>query len=260
LGNYRHYQGGREAGWKRVDAVLANHPDLKSVRLLMKARFHLDHGWEVRGNEFANAVPDEAIDVFHRQLELAGDAAAEAWRLDPTDPHGPMILIEVCKGLGLPRPTMELWFRRAMRADGDNLSACLSKLDYLEPKWHGSEKEMFEFARQCFATQNWEGGLPFALIQAHRSTATCRRADKGEYYKQPEVWKDIKAVCEGHLAASGHSRHELCVYASWAHECSDFATADKLFDEIGDRFSPDVFGKEEYQAMRDDSKKQAQGK
>jgi hypothetical protein len=37
---------------------------------------------------------------------------------------------------------MELWFDRAMKANGDSRRACWSKLDWLDPKWHGTPEEM----------------------------------------------------------------------------------------------------------------------
>ena len=45
---------------------------------------------------------------------------------------------------------MEEWFRRAMKADPGNYSACSSKLYYLEPKWHGSEEEMLAFGASAW--------------------------------------------------------------------------------------------------------------
>ena len=64
---------------------------------------------------------------------------------------------------------MELWFDRAMKADGDDRYACLTKLDWLDPKWHGTAEEMLAFGRACRDTKNWRTGI--TLLVGRRSLA-----------------------------------------------------------------------------------------
>jgi hypothetical protein len=53
------------------------------------------------------------------------------------------------KAIGGDRTTMELWFDRAMKADGDRRDACWSKLHWLDPMWHGTPEDLLAFGRRC---------------------------------------------------------------------------------------------------------------
>ena len=64
----------------------------------------------------------------------------KSWQLDPGNARVASDMIVVAMGLESPRDDMEVWLRRAMRADADCETACAAKLSYLEPKWHGSEE------------------------------------------------------------------------------------------------------------------------
>ena len=112
----------------------------------------------------------------------------------------PGTLIEIDKASGGNRATMELWFDRAMKADGDMRDACWSKLDWLDPKWHGTPEEMVGFGRQCRDTKNWPAGITLLCADAHmRYSGQFGRDDMEKYLASPEVWSDITSVYDEYL-------------------------------------------------------------
>jgi hypothetical protein len=166
-------------------------------------------------------------------------------------------MIEIEKGQGRGRERMETWFARALKQDGDDYFACRAKLEYLEPRWYGSEAEMLAFGRACRDTKNWEGRLPFILVEAHRRLARISlsrvppdRIAEG-YYARPYVWNDIRSVYEPFLALHPESRYDKSCYARLAALCCQYALADRLFEELGDQWWHSVFaGGAEYPYLR----------
>src|SRR5271169_4585735 len=91
---------------------------------------------------------------------------------------------------------MELWFNRAMENNTNDYEACQAKLNYIEPKWHGSTEAMLEFGHECATNQAWGGHVPLILYDVHKSIQRqyVNDSEKNEYWKQPEVWADIKVA------------------------------------------------------------------
>ena len=61
---------------------------------------------------------------------------------------------------------MEVWFNRAMALDTNNFDACMSKMQFLYPRWNGSREDMIAFGRECVASTKWGGGVPLTLAEA----------------------------------------------------------------------------------------------
>ncbi len=109
-------------------------------------------------------------------------------------------LVELEKTTGGDRAAMELWFGRAMRAGGDNRGACWAKLDWLDPKWHGTPEEMLAFGQACAATKNWQAGITLLACDAHnRMSGMIEGPGRAEYLGSPEVWSEIKSIYDEYL-------------------------------------------------------------
>ena len=82
-----------------------------------------------------------------------------------------------------------------MALDPTDYNACSAKLYYPEPKWYGSTQDMLEFGRECVTNHAWGGNVPLILVDAHRSIQRqyVDKLEQTNYWKQPEVWTDIKA-------------------------------------------------------------------
>jgi hypothetical protein len=182
------------AVWRdRAAAALGDRPGAGVVRDLLEGDYCVKWAWDARGTGLAPTVTEEGWRLFGERLRRAEAAYERAWAADPTCAPAAVEMITVCKGLGRDRDAMEVWFRRAMEADGDSLDACHAKTGYLLPKWHGSVEEVVSFGRQCRDTGNWAGGLPLALVHAHKTLAV-NSDDVAAYFAQPVVRRDVESV------------------------------------------------------------------
>jgi hypothetical protein len=225
--------GDRQAGLDRVFEALSKARPKSPLALVVKGEAYTDYAWDARGGGWANTVTPEGWQKMAERLAVAEAALTEAWKMDPEDPEAPTQMINVELGPGKGRGVMETWFKRAMAADPNNFRACSHKMYYLEPKWHGSEQAMVAFGRELLAGGNWEARLPFQLIEAHWTLSSY--GDKqGEYFKDPEVWKDIQSVYEPFLKKYPDSVWDRSYYAKYACYSGHWTEAKGQFDRLGE--------------------------
>jgi hypothetical protein len=156
---------------------------------------------------------------------------------------------------------MERWYRRAIEADPTMDATLEAKLEYLEPKWHGSEQEMLAFGRELLKDGNWESRQPLKLVDVHLQLVMTERVGVGgNYYdrcaayfkRHPEAWADVKAVYDGYLERVPDSRYHRTRYAVIAAWCGEWLEADRQFQALGERVAS-VYPQEVWQKLRDEA-------
>ncbi len=231
-----------KAAFQRVDAILARAPALEVLRLQLKGHYLIEYAWEARGKGYANTVTEEGWRLFTERLTEAQTNLERAWDVKPGDRQTTDLMLIVVKGLDPERESMELWFRRAMEADGNNGKACLLKMDWLDPKWHGTPQELLAFGRACRDTKNWRAGLILRLADAHMRLAVKMEQDeRDKYLASAEVWDDIRSVHEEflkHYTADYPARN---YYAALCCMCGRFTEANEQFKIIGERFAANPY-------------------
>ena len=250
--------GDRETYAARAFGVLDRTSKDRSMVLAVMADFHTSHAWDGRGLGFADRVTPDESKLMEERLAVAQVAAEEAWRLDNANSFAARAMMKIELGQGEGTPRMETWFRRAMAADPDCYDACARKLHYLEPKWYGSAEEMAAFGRECLATKRFDAGLPLILIEAHLKAARYTKDDylrepQHDYFKDPRVWDDVKAVYEPYLKRYPDSLYHRTRYMQLAAWAGQWATARSQVDAMGKRFSYTLLRtREKYAALRDE--------
>jgi hypothetical protein len=202
--------------------------------------------WWYRGDTATAAdVSADNWAEFETRINQAERALLEALDLDPTCPEIPraMICIENIQDRG--RDRMEKWFEQAMQANSDDYLACVAKLQYLEPRWHGSEAEMLAFGRACQRTGNYDGRLPFVLLEVHLrlSAVSLTRPYpfKNSYFARPFVWQDIQSIYEPYLAGHPNSHLDKTYYAMLATLGGHYEVANRLFNELGENYWKEIY-------------------
>ena len=248
-------EGSLKGVYDHVDAALAKVPAAKTLRLIYRGIFYKESAWEARGTGFADTVSPENAQKFHDRLEVADKALSEAWKLNPEHNAIPTVMLEVVKGLGTDRQDMEEWFERAVRLDDNNVYACSQKLDWLSPRWYGSDKEVVAFGRACRDTRNYPSGIPLLLVTAH--FAVCGRLPEDQmrdYLSQDEVWKDLSGVFEEHLKRLPDDRATRTRYAAFGWLSKRYDEAARQFRTLGDRTVADkIFSEAFLKRARDES-------
>ena len=234
--------------------AFTNWPALPMLHYL-RAEALIRNAWNARGGGYANTVSDDQWKAFYERLEVAAESIESSVRLFPNDGRFPTKMITVEMGRGRNRPGMEKWFKQAMRVNTNNYDACLAKLLYLEPKWYGSSKDLVEFGRQCVASTQWGGDVPIILVDAHCQVAGYLPPEKQEaYWKQKEVWMDIKSAYEKALLLNPDQNHLHVHLARYAHRAEQW---EELNRQIGLFKDPDPYivgGPEPFEKMLKDAK------
>ncbi len=217
--------------------MLAKVPELNVLRLQIRGYFWYSYAWEARTKAFAPNVPAGGFEAFEKRLRIAQKALNEAWRLRPdARTAGYLLDIEKTAGGG-DRANMELWFDRAMTADGNHLDACRSKLDWLDPKWHGTAEEMLAFGRACAATKNWRAGITLLAAETHNRYANMLGADQPKYLHSPEVWSEIKSVYDEYLKHYPADNVARSQYATLGYIGGHWREAHAQFQILGDQLT-----------------------
>lgn len=259
----------RKAGFDKVREVLDKHAAGTSLYYTVEGDFYTSYAWDARTGEFANKVTAEQFRVFEERLQFAAETLEKGWSLDNKNAVAASRRIAVAMGLGETRPDMELWFKRAVKADPDNINAYLAKMLYLEPKWHGDGQgqDMLEFARECGKSGNWKAEIPFLLIYAHEELSTYPRGDRDKYSSKPDpkyfafpdVWTDVQSVYEPYLKLrpDHHAvRSKYALYAAWAGQ---WTVANDQFRQLGDKVVKSVFDSpDELERLRREASSKAQ--
>jgi hypothetical protein len=236
--------------YSMIEATLfTNWPE--STSLLVKGGAYIDMAWNARGGGYAKTVTPEGWITFVKDLVIAEDALNRAWTLNTNDVRiaNKMMTMELGQGQG--RARMELWFRRAMKIDPNDFEACNAKLLYLDPKWHGSVQEMLNFGRECVLNTNWGGRIPLILVDAHNSIYNqyIDKSEKTNYWKQPEVWHEVKAAYDRFFILNPKDTDFYKFYASHAYDAEQWASFVEIAQKIPARDYYYFSGKDYFDSM-----------
>jgi hypothetical protein len=229
----------------------------KTHALTLKGKLYVRWAWRARGTGFANTVTPEGSRLMQERLAVAEAALDEAWRLDNTNVDAATAMIGVELGQGKGRDRMELWFKRAITADPDQIGAYVAKLQYLEPKWYGSEKELLAFGRECLRSNRWLTKVPEVTSYvhsqlAHYTSGNWRPDEDDAYYHRPGVWQDLKTMYGGFLSADRDLDVTL-LRNNYAHDAclaGAYADAAEMFKLIGDYWDSRTWTREQFDAAR----------
>jgi tetratricopeptide (TPR) repeat protein len=230
-----------KAAYDAVDAALAKVRGIEPLRLAVRGNMFYMWGWEARTNAVAARVSEEKFRTFEGRLSEAQASLKKAWELNPDQPRVATLLLDIEKAIGEgDRAAMETWFERAMTADGNDESACLTKLDWLDPKWHGDNagEEMLAFGKACAATKNWSSGITLLAADAHlHHCGRLQPAERLKHRDNPEVWSEIQSVYDEYLKHFPDDAVRRSKYAFLCYLGAHYPEAHAQFQAVGDRLT-----------------------
>jgi hypothetical protein len=218
---------------------------------LIRGAFYIKYAWDARGAGWASTVNDDGWKLMDQRLKISRECLERAWLIKPMEEIAvKMLTVELGDSTG--RKGMERWFDNAMQLNPASYDACDAKLYWLMPKWHGSAKEVIAFGRECLS--NRVGQIPLILYHGHRQLATYhKQTNKGEteadYWKQPNVWPDVKSSFETFFEVNPEAigwRHD---YAMAAYKCEAWDDLRKQIKLLGPINYPYFGGKESFAEM-----------
>lgn len=126
------------------------------------ARLLLHHAWEIRGNEYAHAVPAERMARFRELLPASFEAARRAALLSSEDPGPWVVMITAARALRYTHEQFRpLWEELTARAP-HHYQGHGQALQYWCAKWCGSNRAMLAFAER--AVRSAPPGSPLAAV------------------------------------------------------------------------------------------------
>jgi hypothetical protein len=221
--------------WEQIEKPLFTNWPNESISWLLKGEAYNIVAANARGSGYANTVTEEGWKGFSENLAVAENSLKRAWELNPKDARIAVTMIWIVNDQGQSRDQMELWFNRAMENNTNDYEACQAKLNYIEPKWHGSTEAMLEFGRECVTNQAWGGNIPLILLDAHKSIQRqyVDDSEKSDYWKQPEVWADVKMAFDRFFELNPKSTGWHHDYALYAYKSEQWDKLNELIPKLG---------------------------
>ena len=224
---------------------------------LFKGQAFLNWAWSIRGTDDLRMVPPDHVWAYHVRVDGAALALERAWERNPHDAVVANEMLTACLALGPSRGRMELWFKRAIDADGDDVAACRQKMYWLWPRWYGNIDDMLVFGHECLQTRNFRSRIALMLVEAHVAIAD-QSGDPERYYQQPDVWRDIRDCMEPCVKVFPDDAYDRSLYAKLAVRCGQWAAAKEQFDAMGERVDRSFFpDQHEYDRVRLEAAKRA---
>ncbi len=128
---------------------------------------------------------------------------------------------------------LEIWFQRGKKINPDDEALYEAKLNYLQPRWSGSEEKMLQFGRQCVKEGRWDSRIPFILLSAHHALAGDTAQERRPYFAQPEVWQEIEPLFKTYLARHPSDYIRMGSYVNYAGLAGKWDLVSKLMHEHG---------------------------
>lgn len=248
----------RLATWKETDDWLSDVGADPWVRNALHGRVLVTAGWDARGGGTIDTVTADGLATFRDRLQEAVHKLEAAWELNATldDPATDMVMLS--RGGQIPRNVMEVWFRRAMETNPDNLQACEHKKEYLQPKWGGSNADAFGFVYQCLRTNNFYAHIPYlAEVPFAHDLPFGDPVGMKDYVSRRQTWPLVKLVNEAQVARYPDDVYARTRYAQRACLFQKWGTADAQFKALDGKSWPGFFAKDELTRMIQKAKEEA---
>ncbi|WP_347985842.1 DUF4034 domain-containing protein [Methylomonas sp. AM2-LC] len=114
-----------------------------AIPYLLRTKYHYNTGWDIRGNGYANKVPDQRMNQFIQHLELAMQDLNKAMQLDD-NPYYAKLLIDILGAFG-DDDSQATAFQKILAKYPQHLGLFQARLNNLPPKWGGSVEQMYAF-------------------------------------------------------------------------------------------------------------------
>ena len=206
---------------------------------LVRGFFYINYAWAVRGTGWSKDVSQEAMVRFKGLLRKAKENLKNSIQRNPADPNAWARMIVVAKGLSLPKEEMDNYYQLGLATRPCHFDVCNTKLSYLMPKWHGSRKEMMDFAMNCLNSSDQNPYLGFIMVNALDEMGKSILREK-HYLNRDEVWPIIKSIYANFFKKYPDDLRRRFNYAYHCYWAQKYDIALKQFEIIGNRYIPDT--------------------
>lgn len=197
------------------------HPE--NPNALMQLAIHMRYwAWAARGSDWSKNVSPEGWKTFKDRIAEGLKSAQKATDLAPLYGRAWGGLMEYGNGADFDKVTMQGYFEKVLQLDPNDYNAYSTYMDYLEPKWNGSDEKMFDLAEKykkrfpvLFTVPSTEKFQVYTEDQSEEGLAKWRRDQKKKIKNSP-YWKDFADGCKNYLLVNPGDFGEWIAYLDWA--------------------------------------------
>jgi len=212
---------GEPAGKTRVAILedwLGQKPESLTARIANAVVWE-EYAWTGRSHGYANEVSQAQWALF---AERAKRAAQFMRNVDPTrDAQAYLVLLDLARDLNLPRPQIDIVFRRAHEHFPAYLPYYTAYAYLVLPKWFGAPGDLAEYTRSLLVDPGGEDG---AIAYARVAERLSWEKDVPDTYRDAGLtWVDVKhgfALRERKYGLDKNAWISLCYFAALAGDRS----------------------------------------
>lgn len=232
-----------ESMWQLHDQIhqawTAARPESITARVA-HANFQTDYAWHARGNGYADSVKEEGWKLFGERLAAAQKILVEARRLPDKDPVWWRAALRVALGAGIPRGDYDRLAAEAVAYEPKFWGYDTARSYSLLPRWYGQAGDWEAYADAAAKRPDGLGTEAYARIVINLS---------GYYdnvFRETQAsWLQTRDGLALMRKQYPDSLEILSVSAKLATLAENRELAKELFDQLGDRYLPDVWRKPE---------------
>ncbi|HTA75947.1 MAG TPA: hypothetical protein VK791_02180, partial [bacterium] len=152
------------------------HPDNQEAWMKLKD-VEVSWAWVARGSGWANTVTKEGERLMVERMGDAVAAGTKAAQIAPGDGRVWSKLLSLGNGSSFTHDQMKVYFDKMFKTNPNRSQGYDAYLEYLKPKWNGTEEEMLSFARKY---DEYDPGLLAAACAESFEVYSDDDTDEGE--------------------------------------------------------------------------------
>lgn len=165
---------------------------------LIRALWHIEHAWNLRGGGYADRVTEEGWSGFGAHMKKARVLLLQCWDEHPECPEAAAELVRVTMGVGgVAGDSPRFWFDEAVAAQFDFRDAYDRLRWSLRPRWGGSHGEMLAYGRECLATERFDTDVPWQFHLVLKEIGS-EINDLRDVYQLDGVYDDYQKLLAGY--------------------------------------------------------------
>jgi hypothetical protein len=191
-----------------------------------EAQYWLNYAWNARGGGFAGSVSEREWRLFRQRMQTA-QAKLEAIPAQGRTEGWYHATLQVGIALKWPYPVFDSVYKEGVARYPGYLPLYFGKVQYLQPRWYGTETQLREYIAEAVAAEKSESAQ---ILYARLQWA----ASQGDMFTSGRTdWARMKAGFERMIAR--HPDHwNLNNYAKFACMAGDWSKVLELRQRIGD--------------------------
>lgn len=241
-----------EEMWKNRIEVLKkwkeNMPESITARVAL-ARAYIAYGWFARGSGYMNTVSRENRALLNERLDLAEEELIEAEKLDLKCPRWYVEMLYIGMAKGVPVNDFNLLYEEAIKFEPNYLQFYLTKSEYLTPKWSGEkgdwEKFVSELPGKLATLETDEDDLIYFVVVANKINEQSLQINFAMLAKE-RIKKGFAEMDKKYKV----DNLRLNQFAFTAILTGEYASANAVFERIGDDWNKTVWNKQTFIAMK----------